>query len=112
MADTITLTFDTPTPQRTGGKSIFAMVSGSANLSAYTTAKTALTALTGMFMPSTGLLRVVADVSSNGYVIRWDTTAHAFRAYRASANSASAFVEPADATNIGTFNFLAFGLGG
>lgn len=90
MADTIVLTFDTPKAVRVGGAGAFGIVSGLANLSVYDTAKTALAALTGLFVPSTGLLRVVTDgTSSGGYSLRWDATSKAFRAYRSAAATGS-----------------------
>lgn len=80
MADTITVTID-PIKTKQIGASAFGVAFGQANLSSYSSSKTALTAITGLFMPSTTLLRVVGGVSSNGYAIRWDDTAQAFRAY-------------------------------
>ena len=80
MADTITVSID-PIKTKQIGASAFGVVCGQANLSSYSSSKTALTAITGLFMPSTTLLRVVGGVSSNGYAIRWDDTAEAFRAY-------------------------------
>lgn len=88
MADTITVTLD-PVKTKQIGASAFGMLCGQANLSSYSSSKTALTAITGLFMPSTTLFRVVGGVSSNGYTIRWDDTAQAFRAYGAAANTDS-----------------------
>jgi hypothetical protein len=86
MADTITLAFDTPRAQRIGGSGVFGVVSGLATLSSYSSSKVALTALTGYFVPSTGLLRVSPNgVSSNGYALRWSHTDSAFRAYSTAA---------------------------
>lgn len=100
MADTITLTFDTPKAQRIGGIGAFGFVSGLATLSSYSQTKAALTALTGYFTPSTALLRVAhGGMSSNDYVIRWDNTAQAFRAFE-SASLTPALAAPAAATSI------------
>lgn len=88
MADTITVTVD-PIKTKQIGASAFGVVCGQASLTSYSSSKTALTAITGLFMPSTTLLRVVGGVSSNGYSIRWDDTAQAFRAYGAAANTDS-----------------------
>lgn len=107
MADTITVTLDLRYPQKAGGYGKIGVISGSANLTSYSTSKTTLTAVNALFR---NLYRVVTDgVSSNGYAVRWDTAAKAFRAYDTGAASGNALAEAVNATNVGTFNFLAIG---
>lgn len=100
MADTITLTFDTPKAQRIGATGAAGFISGLATLSSYSQSKTALSALLGYFVPSTAFIRVSnGGVSSNGYIIRWDDTAQAFRAYAPGAGAVS-LVAPAAASQV------------
>lgn len=85
MADTISLAFDTRFPQRVGAYGKVGLITGVATLSAYDQTKTVLTALTGLFLRS---VRVFPDpISSLGYLLRWDITASAFRAYSPGAVS-------------------------
>ena len=76
-----TVTLDTPKPGRLGN-SPMGVLSGTCNLSNYNTTQSEITTITKAFLPN-GKLRVVADgLSSNGYAVKWDTTAKAFKAYR------------------------------
>lgn len=79
-----TVTVDTPRANRIGNTPI-GIISGSCNLTNYNSTLAALTAITGKF---SGGLRVCADgISSNGYVIKWDTSGSAFKAYRAAGQT-------------------------
>lgn len=79
-----TVTLDTPRPGRLGS-SPMGVLSGTCNLTNYNTTQAEITTITKAFKPD-GKLRVVADgLSSNGYVVKWDVTAKAFKAYRAGA---------------------------
>jgi len=109
MADTITLTFDTPKASRIGGAGVLGVVMGSANLSSYSTSKVALTALTGMFVPSTGILRVTTSgVSSNKFIVQWEHSSQSFRAWIC-AGTAAVVGEATNGNNVGTFDFIAVG---
>jgi hypothetical protein len=85
MADTITVTVDSIKTRRVDA-SPFGIIAGQCNLSSYSSSKTALAALIGLFRTSTTLLRVIPmPLSSNGYLLKWDDTAQAFRAYQPGA---------------------------
>jgi hypothetical protein len=87
MADTITVTTDQKKPQRVGAYGAVGLLSGTANLSSYSSSKTALTAISGLFLRALRVL--VYDRSSNGYIVEWDDSAKAFRAYSPGAVSNS-----------------------
>lgn len=108
MADTITLTFPTRFPKRLGGSGNVGLIAGTASLTSYDTSKTELTALTGLFRTMYSV--VAGGVSSNGYAMRWDATAKAFRAYDTGAASGNALAEAVASTNVGTFPFIAMGM--
>lgn len=108
MADTLTVTLDLRYPKRVGGSGKYGAISGTATISSYSTSKVAVSQITGLFRTT---YRVVCDgVSANGYAMRWDTAASAFRAYDTGAASGNALAEAVNATNVGAFNFVAFGL--
>lgn len=108
MADTLTVTLDLRYPKRLGGSGKFGLVTGVTNLTAYDTNKVPVAAITGRFRT---LYRVICDgVSSNGYAMRWDIAAQAFRAYDTGGAAGGALSEAVAATNIGTFSFVAAGL--
>lgn len=108
MPDTLTVSLDLRYPKRTGGSGKYGQVSGSANITSYSQTKSPVTAIAGLFRTT---YRVVCDgVSSNGYAMRWDTAAQAFRAYGSAASAGAALPEAANALNVGTVNFSAYGL--
>jgi len=108
MADTLTVTFDMRFPQKVGGYGKLGVISGVGNISSYSSSKVPVTQVTGLFRT---LYRCTNDgVSSNGYAMRWDTAQNAWRAYDTGAASGNALAEAANATNVGSFNFLAIGL--
>ena len=108
MADTLTVTLDLRYPKRVGGSGKFGVISGTANITSYSTAKVPVTAITGLFRAP---YRLVCDgVSSGGYAMRWDTAAQAFRAYDTGAAAGGVFTEAVNAAAVGTVNFIATGL--
>lgn len=75
------ITLDSPRPGRLGN-SPFGVLSGTCSLTNYNSTLAEITTITKAFLTG-GKLRVVADgLSSNGYVVKWDTTGKAFKAYR------------------------------
>lgn len=81
-----TITLDFPTPGAVGNTKM-GLLSGTCNLTNYNSTLVELTSITGRFLPN-GKLRVVAGgLSSNGYVIKWDSSSKAFRAYRTAAQT-------------------------
>jgi len=108
MADTLTTTLDLKFPQKVGGYGKLGLISGTSTISSYSTSKVAVTAITGLFR---NLYRCVADgVSSNGYAMRWDVSAQAWRAYTTGSALSGVLAEATNAANIGSFNFVAIGL--
>lgn len=81
-----TVTLDTPRPGRLGN-SPMGVLSGTCNLTNYNSTLVEITTITKAFLPG-GKLRVVADgLTSNGYVVKWDTSGKAFKAYRQGAGT-------------------------
>ena len=107
MADTLTITLD----QRSAGNqqlgaSSFDAITGSINLTSYSQTKTPIF---GTYFRNNTTIRAFADaISSNGYLLLWDATAGAFRAY---TGVLPTITEASNTTNIGTFNFVAIGKG-
>ena len=108
MADTLTVTLDLRYPKRVGGNAKYGVISGTANITSYSTAKVPVVPITALFR---SVYRVVCDgVSSNGYAMKWDTTQQCFRAFDTGAAAGGALTEAVNATNIGTVNFIVAGL--
>lgn len=101
-----TVTLDFPHSQRIGNSAIGVM-SGSCDLTNYNTTQSELTAITRKFR-SGGILRVIGEVSSNGYVIKWNGTSLAFEAYRVDQVD-DPLEEAPDDTAVGTFGFVIIG---
>lgn len=77
MAYTCTVTLDFPRPAKLF-RSI-SIVTGKADLSAYHATMVEVTDITDIFEDTP---RVIADgVSENGYLVKWDVTSLAFKAY-------------------------------
>jgi len=75
-----TVTLDTPRPGRLGNTPM-GVLSGTCNLTNYNSTLTAITAITKAFLPGGTLTVVPNGISSEGFIIAWDATGHAFRAY-------------------------------
>lgn len=83
-----TVTLDTPRPGRLGNTPM-GVLSGICNLTNYNSTLAEITTITKAFLTG-GVLRVVpTSLTSNGYVVQWDTTGKAFKAYRSGAASGS-----------------------
>lgn len=77
---------------------------GQVNLTNYNAVNVAVTAISGKFK---SVKRVVTmSETSNGYRVSWTGTS--FKAWR--SLTAAADTEAPDDTNIGTFDYIAFGL--
>lgn len=75
-----TTTLDYPKPGRLGNLPI-GVISGTCNITNYNDTVAEITAITKAFLPG-GKLRVVPNgISSGGFIVKWDATSKAFRAY-------------------------------
>lgn len=75
-----TTALDYPKPGQLGNLNI-GVVSGTCDLTNYNDTVVENTTITNAFLPD-GILRVVPNgISSNGFIISWDATSKAFRAY-------------------------------
>lgn len=90
------------------GNTPMGVIHGSAVHASYDTAHPAVTALTGKFRSTTGLI-VVAGASSNGWAMQWDVATSSFKAFGSNGAAPAALVEAPNTTNIGTFHFHAIG---
>jgi hypothetical protein len=85
-----------------------AILMGTVNISSYSQTKTPLIQIVGQFDATAIPIVVQPDaVSTAGYHIRWDPATQSMRAYQ--SLTAAADTEVANATNVGTINFVAFG---
>jgi hypothetical protein len=74
------------------------VLSGTCNLSNYNQTLAEITTITKAFLTG-GKLRVVADgLTSNGYVVKWDTTGKAFKAYRQGGGTGTLTIASGTAT--------------
>ena len=95
-----TVTLDFPVPGRLGN-TVVGVLSGSVNISSYDTAHPEVTGITHHFL-SGGFLKVaVSGLSSNGYLVYWDSTTKSFKAYTSGSVTAGTI------TASGTVNMSA-----
>lgn len=103
-----TVTLDFPKPGRLGNLPM-GVISGTCNVTNYNSTLVELTTITKAFLPG-GKLRVTPNgVSSLGFVIKWDSTGKAFRAFSTGTAADAPLNEEASDSNIGTFDFIAVG---
>jgi hypothetical protein len=75
-----TTTLDYPKPGQLGNLPV-GVISGTCNLTNYNSTLAEITTITKAFLPG-GKLRVVPNgISSGGFIMKWDATGKAFRAY-------------------------------
>ena len=113
MAYTATVTADTTMPERIGRR--FGMLTGSVDITAYHQTLAEITDITRHFKDTTlGVTVTPCGVTDNGYLLAWNSTSKAFKAYKGdySASVDGPMVEVGNDVDVGAVKFIAVGLWG
>lgn len=85
-----------------------AMIGGTVDVTNYNSTLAEITGITKHFRRTDF---VVVGPTDNGYLLRWDATSKAFKAFKATGDS-GAMAECGDNVDVGAAEFVAFGLEG
>lgn len=102
-----TIALDFPRTERVGNTALGILI-GVCTLSNYNTTQAEITGITGRFKVD-GIVRVIGDMSTAGYVTRWNAASKAFEAFVSDSVDGGVLVEAATDDNVGSFGFIAIG---